>query len=105
MEFKPNAFKVTLIFPILDNRGKPFPPSVWQWWNGAILSVLPGFTEVGRVKGLWQTQVDQNIMLFSVIERNEGIEGIRSFLREARVQFDQDAMYLEFHPVFKEDVG
>ncbi len=103
MDYEPNAFKVTLIFPLRDNEGRPFPESVWQWWNSEIARVLPGFTDMGGVEGLWQKKVDQNLMLFSVVER-ERLDEVRSFLREARIRFGQNAMYFEFHPVFKEDV-
>lgn len=104
MDYKSNAYKVTLMFPLQDNDGNPFPMSVWDWWVDEMKRLLSGFTDAGAVEGHWQRQTDWNKMVFIVVKREEKLDEILDFLREACARFGQTAMYFEFHPVFQQDV-
>jgi hypothetical protein len=104
VHYKPNAFKVTLMFPMRDNEGRPFPTSVWRWWRVEMTRLLSGFTDAGEVEGYWQRQTEQNKMLLIVLKSENKLNEIRSFLQQARIRFRQKAMYFEFHPVFQEDI-
>ena len=66
--------------------------------------LLSGFTDAGEVEGYWQRQTDRNKIVFIVLKNESKLDELRSFLREARTRFVQDAMYFEFHPVFQEDI-
>jgi hypothetical protein len=48
MEFRPNAFKITLLFPMYDNAGEPFPESVWNWWREEFTTIVPGTRKWAR---------------------------------------------------------
>lgn len=106
VEYKPNAFKVTLIFPMQDNERKPFPESVWRWWHAEVIRLFSGFTDMGRVEGYWMKQTERNKLIFCVVRSETRLGEIRSFLEEARKpeRFNQEAMYFEVHSVFQEDV-
>jgi hypothetical protein len=104
VEYKSNAYKVTLMFPMQDNDGKAFPRSVWKRWRLEMGRLLSGFTDAGLVEGHWQQQTDLNKIVFIVVNSETKVNELRDFLREARVRFGQKAMYFEFHPVFQEDV-
>ena len=94
---KARYLKVTLIFPIFDNSGEPFDAEVWRWWQREMLR-LGDYTELGIAEGVFRGQTDRNRILVMVVEP-EALDAIRAFLKEARKRFDQEAMYLEFHPV------
>lgn len=101
MEFRPNAFKITLLFPIYDNKGEPFPESVWDWWRSEFTKTVPGYTELGQVVGWWQGQTDRNRMVYVIVKSDDTarIQKLRDFVASARSQFDQEAMYFEMHPI------
>lgn len=71
MDYKPNAFKVTLIFPMQNNEQKPFHESVWRWWLSEITRLFPGFTDVGEVEGYWMKQTERNKLISCVVRREE----------------------------------
>lgn len=89
--------KVTLIFPITDNSGEPFDAEVWRWWQRALIE-LGDYTELGVGEGTFRGHTDRNRIVVMVVPPN-ALARIRTFLKEARRQFKQDAMYFEYHPV------
>lgn len=101
METKPNAVKVTMLFPLLDNNGNPFDEETWSWWMDKVEEVLGDFTEMGLTKGDWRGYADQCRWIMAVIPKDR-LNAVRSFLKEARERFKQKRMYLDFHPVHLE---
>lgn len=101
MEFRPNAFKVTLLFPMHDNAGEPFAESVWDWWRAEFTRIIPGYTELGPVAGWWQGQTDRHRMVYVIVgaDEDEKIEELRGFVSLARSRFEQEAMYFEIQAV------
>jgi hypothetical protein len=47
---------------------------------------------------------DQNRVIVLIVRSTREVEAIKALLREARVRFRQEAMYLEYHRVFFEEV-
>ena len=63
-----------------------------------------GFTDLGVVKGWWQGQTDWNRLIVMIVNTEREVDGIREFLQRARIQFRQQAMYLDYHPTRFEEV-
>lgn len=104
MAGKPNAFKVTLFFPLHDNQKRPFSADIWDWWKQELSKLVSGFTDLGVVNGWWLGHSDQNRWIVIVVKTERDVERIKSFLRAARTKFKQEAMYFESHPVYFEEV-
>lgn len=98
------GFKVTLLIPLLDNEGEPFDLETWSWWSDQLTSLVSGFTDHGVVTGWWRGYSDQNRMIVLIVSSMNEVDAIRQLLREARIRFAQEAMYLEYHNVFFEEV-
>jgi hypothetical protein len=99
-----NRIKVNLLFPLIDNDGKPFDESVWGWWRIELTKIVRGFTEVGVVTGWWEGHSDVSRWIVIVLRKDTRLDPIRRFLQEARLRFRQKKMYLDYHPVFYEEV-
>jgi hypothetical protein len=99
-----NRIKVNLLFPLFDNDGKPFDEIVWDWWRSELTRIVSGFTDMGFVTGWWQGHTDVNRWIVIVLDRGAPLDPIREFLQEARGRFRQKKMYLDYHPVFFEEV-
>ncbi|MBI1939912.1 MAG: hypothetical protein HYS33_00230 [Acidobacteria bacterium] len=99
-----NRIKVNLLFPLFDNDGKPFDESVWDWWLSELTRIVAGFTDMGVVSGWWHGHSDLNRWIVIVASKDAPLDQIRRFLHEARSQFRQEKMYLDYHPVFFEEV-
>ena len=97
-------FKVTLLFPLRDNEGNAFEEEVWRWWNRRMTRLFQGFTDRGVVKGFRRGQSDLNREIMINVKTEREVASIREFLQEARKKFRQKKMYLEYHPVFFEEV-
>lgn len=100
----PAGLKVTLLIPLNDNDGEPFDLFTWSWWNDRLTELVSGFTDVGVVTGWWRGYSDQNRSLVIIVKSMTEVAAIRGLLREARVRFRQEAMYLEYHRVHFEEV-
>ena len=92
--------KVTMFFPLFDNSKppQPFDGEVWRWWRRKMIELGIDFSEMGRAGGTWLGHNDTNKWIMTVVSEDQ-IPKIQSFLREARVKFNQKTMYLDFHPV------
>jgi len=101
---QPNAFKVTLFFPVQDNQKRPFTAEIWSWWEDELAKLVTGFTDLGVVMGWWLGHSDQNRWIVIVVKTERQVERIKNFVRAARVKFRQDTMYFESHPVYFEEV-
>jgi hypothetical protein len=98
------GFKVTLLLPLTDNDGEPFDIATWSWWNDQLTSLVAGFTDHGLASGWWRGYVDQNRVITVIVKSSEEVSAIRELLVEARMRFRQEAMYVEYHDVFFEEV-
>jgi hypothetical protein len=49
-----NAYKVTMLFPVLANDGSSFPPDLWSWWLDNILTI--GYFHESVTSGSWREQ-------------------------------------------------
>lgn len=98
------SFKVTVLIPLKDNDGEPFDLITWSWWSDRLTELVSGFTDVGVVTGWWRGYSDQNRSLVIIVKTLREVDAIRRLLRDARVRFRQEAMYLEYHRVFFEEV-
>ena len=97
-----NAIKVTVLFPLFDNDGNPFDREAWSWFLDELVRLGElgfDFTELGRTEGSWRGHTDRCRWIVTVVRGEEQVEEIRRFLREARVKFRQEVMYLDYHPV------
>ena len=97
-------FKVTLLFPLRDNDGNPFPEEVWSWWLDAITKLVKALTDRGVVRGWWRRRWEPNREIFMIVKTQREVNAIRAFLRRARRKFKQDVMYLEYRLVYFEEV-
>lgn len=104
MAKSPSALKVTLLVPLNDNDGIPFDIPTWTWWNDRLTSLVSGFTDAGVVTGWWRGYSDQNRVIVIIVSFMREVSTIRELLKEARLRFRQEAMYLEYHSVFFEEV-
>lgn len=102
-----NAVKVTLYFPLRDNDDVEFPVEVWEWWQNEMHQMLKGFTDRGVVHGWWLEHSDENRWISVIVKSQEEVDQIREFLKKAKAEdkFNQDAMYLEYHPTRFEEVS
>lgn len=98
------AIKVTLMIPLADNDGTPFDLPTWTWWSDALTNLVSGFTDMGVATGWWRGYSDRNRVITIVVRSSREVEAIRRLLFEARARFRQEAMYLEYHRVFFEEV-
>jgi len=99
-----NAFKVSLLFPLVDNEGNPFEEEIWDSLYNKLFQLFRGFTEPGIAKGWWLGHSDLNRMIFIVVPTEEEIEQIKDLARWARTQFRQDAMYFECQRIYFEEI-
>jgi hypothetical protein len=100
----PTDLKVTLIVPLNDNEGQPFDLATWSWWNDQLTSLVSGFTDLGVVTGWWRGYSDQNRVIVIIVKSMREVSAIRRLLSQACGRFRQEAMYLEYHRVFFEEV-
>jgi len=105
MSKQTNGYKVTVLLPLYDNDGDLIDQETWRWWNDRLTSLVAGFTDLGVVSGWWRGYSDQNRRIMMIVRSMTEVEAIRELLREARVRFRQEAMYLEYHPVHFDEVN
>jgi hypothetical protein len=97
MTLELNAYKVTMLFPLLSNEGEPFAPEVWDWWLDKIMSM--GYFHETTTRGVWRGLSEVHRCVVMVVAEGE-LPILEAFLREARDKFRQECMYLDAHPVF-----
>ena len=90
--------------PLHDNDGNPFPLQTWTWWNYELGSLVKGFTEMGTATGRWNGYTDQNRVVVIIVASLGEVSAIRALISRARERFQQEAMYLDYHSVFFEEV-
>jgi hypothetical protein len=89
----PNATKVTLLFPIVDNDGNPFSAEVWSWWLDNVVTFGP-YHELAT-RGTWRSKPERHRCVKIVITDESELQRLEAFLREAREVFGQEVMYFE----------
>ncbi len=99
-----NGWKVTMLFPLQDDEGKPFSEEIWRWWRTEIRRLVRGFTDMGVVAGWWEGVSDLNRSIVTIVRTEREIAALRNFLLAAREKFSQDAMYFDYHPTHFEEV-
>jgi hypothetical protein len=65
---------------------------------------VSGFTEHGVATGQWRGYTDQNRVIVIVVKTMREVSELRQLLVDACRRFRQEAMYLEYHRVFFEEV-
>ena len=90
---EPNAIKVTMLFPLLDNDGEPFSAEIWDWWLDNIIT-FGAYHELAT-RGTWKGRPERHRCVKIVITDESEIERLEAFLREAREAFGQEVMYFE----------
>ena len=95
---QPNALKVTMLFPMFANDRSPFPAETWQWWSRSILAI--GAYHEFFTRGEWEGQFEHHRCVTMVLEKDQDLEKVETFLREARERFGQQVMYLEATNVY-----
>lgn len=100
MKQRKEWYKITLLFPVFDNDGNPFPAEVWSWWADELAELVKGFTD----RGVWHGQAELNREIFMVVKTKREVDAIRDFLRRARRKFRQKVMYFDYHHVRFEEV-
>jgi hypothetical protein len=101
----PSGVKVTLLVPMTDNEGNSFPLRTWTWWSDELGELVTGFTDVGMATGWWRGATDQNRVFVTIVRSLQELYAIRGLLVRACKEFRQEAMYLEYHRVFFEEVS
>ncbi len=96
--------KVTLLFPLYDNDGNPFPTEVWNWCSNEIAKLVNAYTDRGTVRGWWRKRWEVNQEIFMIVKTADELGAVRQFLSHACREFNQEVMYLEYHPVHFEEV-
>jgi hypothetical protein len=104
LEPEPTGIKVTLLVPFTDNDGEPFDLATWSWWNDRLTALVTGFSDLGVATGRWRGYTDQNRVIVIIVKTMKEVDDIRELLSDARNRFRQEAMYLEYHRVFFEEV-
>jgi hypothetical protein len=99
-----SSIKVTLLIPFRDNDGEDFDLATWTWWNDQLTGLVTGFTDVGLVTGWWRGYTDENRSFAIIVQSMREVGAIRRLLTVARFRFRQEAMYLEYHRVYFEEV-
>ncbi len=61
-------FQVTLLFPLRDNDGNPFPEEVRSWWFDEMTKLVKGFTDRGVVRGWWRKRSELNREVFMIVK-------------------------------------
>jgi len=59
---------------------------------------------MGLVSGWWRGYTDESRHFTIIVRSMREVDSIRLLLREARIRFRQEAMYLEYHAVSFEEV-
>ena len=90
---EPNAIKVTMLFPLLDNDGDPFSAETWDWWLDQIVT-FGAYHELAS-RGTWKGRPEQHRCVKIVTTDVSEIERMERFLREAREVFGQEVTYFE----------
>src|SRR5437764_5561003 len=90
---QPNALKVTMLFPVFANDGSPFSPETWTWWLDRIVAI--GAYHEFFTRGAWEGQLEYHRCVTMVLTKDEQLQQVEAFLREARDKFGQDVMYFE----------
>ena len=90
---EPNATKVTMLFPLLDNDGNPFSAEVWAWWLDSIVTFGP-YHELAT-RGSWKGIAERHRCVKIVVTDEAELQRLEAFLREARGMFGQEVMYFE----------
>jgi hypothetical protein len=89
----PNATKVTMLFPILGNDGRPFSAEVWSWWLDNIVT-FGAYHELAT-SGTWKGRPERHRCVKIVIVDESELQRLEAFLRRAREVFEQEVMYFE----------
>jgi len=90
---KPNALKVTMLFPVLANDGEAFPSETWAWWLDSIVAI--GAYHEFFTRGEWHGQAEVHRCVTMILESVDQLRRVEEFLREARDRFGQEVMYFE----------
>ncbi len=110
MEYHSNAYKVTMIFAMKYQAGRPNLASVWNAMTTELREMTTelrevvsklesGFTEI-RARGEWRGEGDDDSRLYFItVPTLEGVEELRNFVKKWRTPFGQTTMYFDYHPV------
>ena len=108
MEYQPNSYKVTMLLPLFKRLHEKVSEETLEWAQNELTRLRQGWTRLGKVKGYWHGDTDENIMVFVILTNpsDDDISALKSFLRECRQKnrFDQQAMYWEMVPVYYEEI-
>ncbi len=99
-----NAFKVTVLFPLADNDGRPFDSEIWRWWRDEMMQLQLAFTDTGVVQGSWEGQSEEHRSVFWIVRSKKEVARLRQFVAEAKERFEQKEMFFEWFPVRYEGV-
>ena len=103
MQYRSNAYKVTMIFPKKYKGGKTISASVLDAmtteFREIVASWKSGFTEI-PVRGEWRNEKDDDSsMYFLTVSTLDRVEQLRNFVRKWRDPLGQETMYFDYHPV------
>ncbi len=104
MEYRANAFRVTLLLPLRDNGDQAFPAETWRWWKRSLLSVVNAYTHAGKVEGFWRGQTEEHLHLFFNVSGEGKVDEMRALVQDARARFEQASMFFEVVQVYFEEV-
>lgn len=86
----------------------PFTEDVWDWWKTEIQKLFPeGGTALGTAEGWWHGHTEANKWVIMILNSEDKIEQVRSFLKKARARekFNQEKMYFDYHLTHYEEVS
>lgn len=89
--------KTTFLIPLTDNQGEGFPTSTWAWLQDELVAQFGGWSLEGTVEGAWKGD-DGRVYRdrsYRYTVATTALEALRDLLRQAKVRFAQEAIYLE----------
>ena len=90
---EPNAIKVTMLFPLVDNDEEPFSAEIWDWWLDNIVTF--GAYHEMATRGTWKGVTERHRSVKIVATDESEVDRMEAFLLKAREVFGQEVMYFE----------
>jgi hypothetical protein len=97
--FDPNATKVTMLFPLLQDDGEPFSAGTWEWWLANVADL--GLYDERPTRGSWRGSLKRYRFVQIVITDEAKLERLEAFLFEAREVFAQEVFFEAVRVHFK----
>jgi hypothetical protein len=92
------AYRVEIPLPLVDNRGRRFPPRVFTWLEGRLLQLSYGFRVHRDAYGVWQNDVRvfrEPVATYVITIKERRYPDLERLLIKIRSQLRQHAVLAE----------